>query len=114
MEQPMTRWIAGLGFIGLTFLTGCTPPSLLITPVSGRRELEETELSRDSLFIKIKREILRLTHGRAGDQIKLFLSPPVAQYVQERLERLEHAVKHKIVIQPDPTLSWEDYRILIE
>jgi len=29
---------------------GCTPPSLLITPVSGRRALEETELSRDSLF----------------------------------------------------------------
>ena len=50
MQQLITRWIAGLGFIGLTLLTGCTPPSLLITPVSGRRELEETELSRDSLF----------------------------------------------------------------
>ncbi len=71
-------------------------------------------LSRDSLFIKVKREILRLTHGRAGDQIKLFLSPPVAQYVQERQDRLEHAVKHKIVIQSDPNLPWEDYRILIE
>ncbi len=30
--------------------SGCTPPSLLITPVSGRRGLVETVLSRDSLL----------------------------------------------------------------
>ena len=31
-------------------LPGCAPPSLLITPVTSRRALQETELSRDSLF----------------------------------------------------------------
>lgn len=71
-------------------------------------------LSRDSLFIKLKREILNLTHGRPGDHIKLFLSPPVAQYFQERHQRLEQAVKHKLSIHPDPHLPWEEYRILIE
>jgi len=50
VKQLMTRWIAALGFIGPTLFAGCTPPSLLITPVSGKRELEETVLSRDSFF----------------------------------------------------------------
>jgi len=30
--------------------TACTPPSLLITPVSTQRQLVETQLSRDSIF----------------------------------------------------------------
>lgn len=71
-------------------------------------------LSRDSMYIKLKREILTLTHGRPGDHIKLFLSPPVAQYFEERHGSLENAVKHKLTIQPDPHLPWEEYRILIE
>jgi ribonuclease G len=71
-------------------------------------------LSRDSMYIKLKREILTMTHGRPGNQIKLSLSPAVAQYFDERRQRLENVVKHKLVVTPDPTLSWEDYRILIE
>jgi ribonuclease G len=71
-------------------------------------------LSRDSMFIKLKREILTLTHGRPGNTIKLFLNPTVAQYFQERHQGLESAVKHKLVISPDPHLPWEEYRILIE
>ena len=54
------------------------------------------------------------TQGRPGNVIKLFLNPHVAQYFQERLARLEAAIKHKIAIQPDPYLPWEEYRILIE
>jgi ribonuclease G len=71
-------------------------------------------LSRESMYIRLKREILTLTHGRSGDQIKLFLGPAVAQYFQERLQRLESAVKHKLIITPDANLPWEEYRILIE
>jgi ribonuclease G len=71
-------------------------------------------LSRDSLFIKIKREILTLTHGRPGEHIKIFLSPPVATYFQERHQALEQAIKHKLSIHVDPHLPWEEYRILIE
>jgi ribonuclease G len=70
--------------------------------------------SRDSMYIKLKREILTITHGRSGDTIKLFLSPPVAHYFQERQQRLENALKHKLVITPDANLPWEEYRILIE
>ncbi len=71
-------------------------------------------LSRDSMYIRIKREILMMTHGHPGNQIKVALSPAVAEYFNERRSRLEHAVKHKLVITPDPTLPWEEYRILIE
>jgi ribonuclease G len=71
-------------------------------------------LSRDSMFIKLKREILLLTHGRPGEHIKIFLSPPVAQYFQERHQRLEQSIKHKLAIHADPHLPWEEYRILIE
>lgn len=71
-------------------------------------------LSRDSMYIRVKREIMLLTQGRPGNVIKLSLNPSVAQYFQERLGRLEGTIKHKVEIQSDPTLPWEDYRILIE
>lgn len=38
--------------------TACSAPSLLITPVSGRRELVESELSRDRLFARDKIAVL--------------------------------------------------------
>jgi protease-4 len=39
----------------------CTPPSLLITPVSGRRSLIETELARDSAFAFDKIALIDVT-----------------------------------------------------
>ena len=71
-------------------------------------------LSRESMYIKLKREILTMTHGRPGNQIKLGLSPVVAEYFEERRQRLENMVKYKLLITPDPNLPWEEYRILIE
>src|ERR1019366_6486745 len=49
-----------------------------------------------------KREILSLTHGRPGENIKIYLNPPVAQYFQERHQSLEHALKHQLAIHADP------------
>ncbi len=71
-------------------------------------------LSRESMFIKLKREILMLTHGRPGNILKLYLHPTVAQYFQERHQRLENFSKHKLNIHADPHLPWEEYRILVE
>ena len=42
--------VVGLGLAG----GGCDAPGLLITPVSGRQRLVETELRRDSLFARDK------------------------------------------------------------
>src|SRR5207245_2587129 len=71
-------------------------------------------LAHESMYIKLKREILTMTHGRPGNQIKVALNPAVAGYIDERRQRLENIVKHKLVIAPDPNLPWEEYRILIE
>lgn len=71
-------------------------------------------LSRESMYVRLKREILTMTHGLPGNVIKIFLNPAVAHYFQERNHRLESAVKHKLVVQSDPHLPWEEYRILIE
>jgi ribonuclease G len=71
-------------------------------------------LSRESMYIKLKREILAMTHGRPGNQIKIALNPVVAEHFEERRQRLENMVKHKLIITPDPNLPWEEYRILIE
>lgn len=71
-------------------------------------------LSQESMYIRVKREILNMTHGHHGNQIKLSLAPKVAEYISERKARLENAIKHKLIITSDPNLSWEEYRILIE
>jgi hypothetical protein len=55
-----------------------------------------------------------MTHGRPGEVIKVALSPTVADYINERRARLENTVKHKLIVTPDPTLPWEEFRILIE
>jgi ribonuclease G len=71
-------------------------------------------LSKESMYIKLKREMLLLTHGRPGNQLKLYLNPAVAHYFQERHQRIENFVKHKLIINADPHLPWEEYRILVE
>jgi protease-4 len=55
------RWFSALGVVGSWLAAACTPPSLLITPVSGRRGLDETELSRDSLFALDKIALIDVT-----------------------------------------------------
>jgi len=48
MMSRSPRWFMFLASASLVTVTGCAPPSLLITPVSNRQGLAETELSRDS------------------------------------------------------------------
>lgn len=47
--------------VGILGGTSCLPSSFLITPVSGRRELVETELSRDSLLARDKIALIDVT-----------------------------------------------------
>src|SRR3990172_4350421 len=67
------RWFSALGVVAPLFAAGCTPPSLLITPVSGRRGLTETELSRDSLFALDKIALIDVTGTiQNGSSFQLF------------------------------------------
>jgi len=61
-------------FLALMFsVSGCTPPSFLITPVSGKRNLVETELSRDSIFAVSKIAMIDLSGAIQNEPpVKLF------------------------------------------
>ena len=52
-------------------LCGCMPSSLLITPVTARRSLVETELSRDSFLAFNKIVVINLNSGRTLNRIKV-------------------------------------------
>jgi Ribonuclease G/E len=71
-------------------------------------------LSRDSLFLKIRKEIIDLTQGRPDGSLKIYLLGIVAQYMRENKERLEKQVGRSIEIFEDQTLPWEHYRIILE
>jgi ribonuclease G len=71
-------------------------------------------LSRESLYLKIQQEIVELTRGRAEGTLRLTLPAVVGDFVRDRQERLEQFIRRGVEIQIDPTLPWEDYRIVIE
>src|SRR5262249_17178665 len=71
-------------------------------------------LSRDSLFLKIRKEILEMTHGPSDGDLKVFLKSPVANFFKENKERLEKQIGRPLEVLIDDALPWEDYKILLE
>lgn len=71
-------------------------------------------LSNESLFIRMKKEIIGLTSGRQQGKLRLVLHPDVVQYCQERKEDLVKTIKRDCEIQVDGTLTYDDYKIIIE
>lgn len=71
-------------------------------------------LSRESLYLKAQKEIMELTQGRPEGRLKLTLPPEVGEFVRERKDRLEKNIRRTVEIDIDPTLAWEDYRIVID
>ncbi|MBI4397356.1 MAG: Rne/Rng family ribonuclease, partial [Elusimicrobia bacterium] len=67
-------------------------------------------LSRESIYLKIQKEILELTQGRSDGHLKLTLPTVVGDFVRERQERLEKIIRRPVKISTDQTLAWEDYR----
>ncbi len=71
-------------------------------------------LSRDSMFLKIRKEILEMTQGRSDGTLKIYLQATIAVYFRENKERMEKQVGRSIEIIDDETLPWEHYRIILE
>ena len=71
-------------------------------------------LSRESLLLKIQKEINQMTTGREGGTIKIYLQSPLAGFFRDNLGRLEKRVNRSVEIVDDDTLSWEHYRIIIQ
>jgi protease-4 len=70
--------------------SGCTPPSLLITPVSGRRDLQETVLEYDSTFAFDKIVIIDVS-GMIQNSERFELLGRGEQPVSLLLEQLDKA-----------------------
>ncbi len=71
-------------------------------------------LSRDSMFLKIRKEIIELTQGRPDGRLKIYLQSALAQYFRENKERMEKQVGRSVELIDDETLPWEHYRLILE
>jgi ribonuclease G len=71
-------------------------------------------LSRDSMFLKIRKEIVEMTQGRPDGSLKIYLKSPNAEYFRSNKERFEKQVGRMIEIHEDNTLPWEHYKIVLE
>ena len=71
-------------------------------------------LSGETIRIRIQREIVDMTAGRPGGQIRVHLHPDLAEVFRCQLGMIEKNVQRSVKIQSDPQLPWEDYRIVLE
>lgn len=71
-------------------------------------------LSRESLFLKVIKEINKMTTGRAEGDIKVTLQAGVAAYFRENQGRLDKRLNRHVQILEDETLSWDTYRISVD
>jgi ribonuclease G len=71
-------------------------------------------LSSETLRIRIQHEISQMTGGRPGGQVRLLLHPGLAEQLRAQQVRMEKSVQRSVKIQSDPSLPWEEYRIVLE
>jgi ribonuclease G len=107
---PITR----LGLIELTRERKRMSTAALLTADCPQCRASGRVLSAETLRIRIQREIFELTGGRPGGSIRVMLHPPVAESFRSQQALIEKNVQRSIKVQADPTLSWEDYRIILE
>lgn len=84
----------GLFVVTLTsamLVSGCSMPSLLITPVSSKRTLVETELSRDSAFARDKIAVIDVSGTIQNAAAGSFLGGDGEHPVSLLLEQLDQA-----------------------
>ena len=71
-------------------------------------------LSSETLRIRIQREILRMTGGRPGGNLRLLLHPALSDIFRAQQVFIEKNVGRSVKIQSEPSLPWEEYRIVLE
>lgn len=71
-------------------------------------------LSIESLRIKIQRDIMNLTMGKTGGNMRIVVNPLVLDGLKDKLHLMEKSVNRNIKLVSDNQLVWEDYRIIIE
>ena len=70
--------------------------------------------SKESLFIQVNQELEQLKLSKHYGRLRLRLSPSVAAYFRERIQRLKQIAGDKVEIQSDNNINCEDYQIIVE
>ena len=96
LRRSVIAWTLRAGVVAVAGIIGCSAPSLLITPVSGRRSLVETELSRDSLLASDKVALIDVT-GLLVDAPRFQLLTDGEHPVSLLLEQLDKARRDRSV-----------------
>lgn len=74
-------------------------------------------LSKETIFLKVVRELNNLIGGRVVDLVRIQLPLSLVRYVKDNLSRLEKSLgarPAKIVVQEDASLGWEEYKLILE
>ncbi|MBN1384447.1 MAG: Rne/Rng family ribonuclease [Elusimicrobia bacterium] len=71
-------------------------------------------LSRETMAIKIKKEILKLV-TRGGEQpVRLVIHPDIAEvFDEEYVKKIEKSISRKIIIESNARIHREDYKIIL-
>lgn len=71
-------------------------------------------LSLESMYIKIKKEIVKLASRPGFEMVRLIISPPMADYfTDDRRAVIEKRIGRKIRLELDSAVHREDYKIIL-
>lgn len=74
-------------------------------------------LSKETLLLKVIRELNNILQGRAVSLARVQLAPGPARHLRDHISRLEASLKGRpgrVQVQDDPNLLWEEYKIIVE
>ena len=107
---PITR----LGLIELTRERKRESTVKLITQECRECHGSGRVLSEETMRIKIQEEILDMTRGRPGGQVRVCVHPLIAESLKSKQAMIEKNIQRSIKVESTPTIPLEDYRIIIE
>lgn len=107
---PITR----LGLIELTRERKRESTVSLITEQCPECKGAGRVLSDETMRIRIQGEIADMTRGRPGGQVRVCIHPGLAEALKSRQAVIEKSVQRSVKLQGDPSVPWEDYRIILE
>ncbi len=107
---PITR----LGLIELTRERKRESTVKLITQECRECHGSGRVLSEETMRIKIQEEVLDMTRGRPGGQVRVCVHPLIAESLKSKQATIEKNIQRSIKIESSATIPLEDYRIILE
>ncbi|MFC1521916.1 Rne/Rng family ribonuclease [Elusimicrobiota bacterium] len=109
--------ITGLGLIEMTRERKRESNLVFLTESCNECQGSGRVLSRETIFLKVSREINGLLQGHGVNMIRVLLAPHTAKYFKEHLSRMEAGLSvkpSKLLVQDEVGMRSEDYKIVLE